>query len=77
MDTKEMKLTVTGEIDPVRLVSKLRKHCHVEIVSAGPPPAKKDEPKKEDVWQSHNQSIQFPQPYYYVKEQDPNACVLL
>ena len=93
MDMKDMKLTVTGEIDPVRLASKLRKHCHAEIVSAGPPPAKKEEPKKAEpkkeeakkedeylklmqVWQSHNRSIQYPQPYHYVREEDPNACII-
>lgn len=54
MDMKEKKLTVTGDVDPVVIVSKLRKICHTTIVSVGPekeekkPEAKKDEPKKED-----------------------------
>ncbi|XP_030502185.2 heavy metal-associated isoprenylated plant protein 39 [Cannabis sativa] len=51
MDSKDMKLTVTGDIDPVSLVSKLRKHCNADILSVGPPKApekKKEEPKKEE-----------------------------
>lgn len=51
MDMKDKKLTVTGDIDPVTIVSKLRKLCHTEIVSVGPakePEKKKEEPKKEE-----------------------------
>ncbi|XP_057480695.1 heavy metal-associated isoprenylated plant protein 39-like [Actinidia eriantha] len=51
MDTKDKKLTVTGEIDPVTIVAKLRKLCHTEIVTVGPakePEKKKEEPKKEE-----------------------------
>ncbi|KAJ8773185.1 hypothetical protein K2173_028362 [Erythroxylum novogranatense] len=51
MDMKDKKLTVTGDVDPVYIVSKLRKLCHTEIVSVGPakePEKKKDEPKKDD-----------------------------
>lgn len=46
MDMKDKKLTVTGEVDPVTIVSKLRKICHTDIVSVGP--AKEPEKKKED-----------------------------
>ncbi|KAK8951261.1 hypothetical protein KSP39_PZI004426 [Platanthera zijinensis] len=45
MDMKEKKLTVVGAVDPVELVSKLRKFWHAEIVSIGPavqPSEKKD-----------------------------------
>lgn len=50
MDMKDKKLTVTGDIDPVNLVSKLRKLCGTEIVSVGPAKEekKKEEPKKEE-----------------------------
>ncbi|KAJ0626346.1 hypothetical protein HanPI659440_Chr01g0011581 [Helianthus annuus] len=55
MDMKDKKLTVTGDVDPVTVVSKLRKICHTEIVSVGPAkePEKKDggggdNKKKED-----------------------------
>ncbi|XVF12553.1 hypothetical protein REPUB_Repub08aG0128600 [Reevesia pubescens] len=50
LDSKDQKLTVTGDIDPVVAVRKLRKLCHTEIVSVGPakePEKKKEEPKKE------------------------------
>jgi hypothetical protein len=33
----QKKLTLLGDIDPVKAVSKLRKFCHTEIVSIGPP----------------------------------------
>ncbi|XP_071710285.1 uncharacterized protein [Rutidosis leptorrhynchoides] len=46
MDMKDKKLTVTGDVDPVTVVSKLRKICHTDIVSVGP--AKEPEKKKED-----------------------------
>ncbi|KAG9133762.1 hypothetical protein Leryth_018466 [Lithospermum erythrorhizon] len=46
MDKKDKKLTVIGDIDPVKVVAKLRKLCHTEIVSVGP--AKEPEKKKED-----------------------------
>ncbi|KAA8533672.1 hypothetical protein F0562_031189 [Nyssa sinensis] len=51
MDMKDKKLTVTGDIDPVTLVAKLRKVCCTEIVTVGPakePEKKKEEPKKEE-----------------------------
>lgn len=46
MDMKDKKLTVTGDVDPVTIVSKLRKICHTEIVSVGP--SKEPEKKKEE-----------------------------
>ncbi|KAL9344154.1 hypothetical protein Peur_064585 [Populus x canadensis] len=50
IDMKNKKMTVTGDIDPVCIVSKLRKLCCTEIVTVGPakePEKKKDEtPKK-------------------------------
>ncbi|KAL0283819.1 UNVERIFIED_CONTAM: Heavy metal-associated isoprenylated plant protein 39 [Sesamum angustifolium] len=46
MDMKERKLTVVGDVDPVQIVSKLRKSWHTEIVTVGP--AKEPEKKKED-----------------------------
>ncbi|KAI3458093.1 hypothetical protein Pfo_014756 [Paulownia fortunei] len=51
LDPKDKKLTLTGNIDPVAVVAKLRKLCHTEIVSVGPPKEpekKKEEPKKEE-----------------------------
>ncbi|XP_028801403.1 heavy metal-associated isoprenylated plant protein 12-like [Neltuma alba] len=34
-EMKDKKLTITGDIDPVKVVEKLRKLCHTEIVSVG------------------------------------------
>lgn len=51
LDPKDKKLTVTGAIDPIAVVGKLRKICNTEIVSVGPakePEKKKEEPKKEE-----------------------------
>ncbi|XWS48483.1 hypothetical protein CRYUN_Cryun13aG0081300 [Craigia yunnanensis] len=48
---KDQMLTLTGDIDTVVAVRKLRKVCHTEIVSVGPakePEKKKEEPKKEE-----------------------------
>ncbi|WJX66395.1 hypothetical protein P8452_50955 [Trifolium repens] len=47
IDMKEKKLTLSGDIDPVNAVSKLRKFCHIEVVSVGPSNLK-EEKKYED-----------------------------
>lgn len=63
MDMNEQKLTLTGDIDPVAVVGKLRKLCHTEILSVGPakePPKKEEKKKPEDqkkkTDQNHNQN---------------------
>lgn len=50
MDMKEKKLTVVGTVDPVNVVSKLRKYWHTDIVAVGPAkePEKKEDSKKEE-----------------------------
>ncbi|KAI4328835.1 hypothetical protein L6164_021160 [Bauhinia variegata] len=50
MDMKQKLLTVIGTVDPVNVVSKLRKYWHTDIVLVGPAkePEKKEEPKKEE-----------------------------
>lgn len=49
MDMKEKKLTVIGLVDPVNVVSKLRKYWPTDIISVGPAvEPKKEEPKKEE-----------------------------
>lgn len=51
IDLKGKKLTVIGTVDPVSVVSKLRKKTWpVHIISVGPAkePEKKEEPKKEE-----------------------------
>ncbi|KAJ8650323.1 hypothetical protein MRB53_003346 [Persea americana] len=83
---KEKKLTVKGDVDPVVIVSKLRKRWHAEIVSVGPskePEKKKEEPKKGDekdqmaelikAYKAYNPNRAPPPPHYYVQsaEEDP------
>ncbi|KAI5559677.1 hypothetical protein BDE02_17G129000 [Populus trichocarpa] len=68
IDMKDKKLTVIGGIDPVHIVTKLRKLCHTEIVTVGPakePEKKKDEPKKEEPKKQGDQKK---------KDQDQVAC---
>nr|AFK37277.1 unknown [Lotus japonicus] len=49
VDVKEQKMTLIGDIDPVKVVGKLRKLCHADILSVGPAKEeKKDEKKKEE-----------------------------
>ncbi|XP_051128941.1 heavy metal-associated isoprenylated plant protein 39-like [Andrographis paniculata] len=51
VDVKGKKLTVIGSVDPVSVVSKLRKkNWKADIISVGPAkePEKKEEPKKEE-----------------------------
>ncbi|XP_058754404.1 heavy metal-associated isoprenylated plant protein 39-like [Vicia villosa] len=49
VDMKDKKLTLIGDIDPVKVVAKLRKFCHAEILSVGPAKEeKKEEPKKKE-----------------------------
>ncbi|KAK4279313.1 hypothetical protein QN277_011111 [Acacia crassicarpa] len=87
VDMKDMKLTVTGEIDPVKVVGKLRKLCHTEIVSVGA--AKESEKKAEEKIENIAKAIvtaplsyshvYYPPPPYYVGtvEEYPNSgCVI-
>ena len=51
MEMKDKKLTVIGDVDPIKIVAKLRKLCHTEILTVGSakePEKKKEEPKKDD-----------------------------
>ncbi|KAL9433467.1 hypothetical protein AB3S75_028319 [Citrus x aurantiifolia] len=51
MDMKEKKLTVIGIVDPVNVMSKLRKYWPADIILVGPakePEKPKEEPKKEE-----------------------------
>ncbi|KAG9134377.1 hypothetical protein Leryth_016257 [Lithospermum erythrorhizon] len=82
MDTNDKKLTVTGEIDPVKVVAKLRKFCYTEILSVGPdkePEKKEEEPKKdegnkEDVKKKDEKPdpIQLMKAYQYYYQQYPH-----
>ncbi|KAK8484891.1 hypothetical protein V6N13_046230 [Hibiscus sabdariffa] len=48
MDMKDKKLTVTGDVDPINVVRKLRKQCHAEILTVGPAKEEKKEGDKKD-----------------------------
>jgi hypothetical protein len=88
---KDKKLTLTGEIDPVHVVSKLRKWCHTEIVFVGPakdekkkeeskPDVKKDQIKLLETYPLYYYQMQQPQYTQYSSiarvEQDPDGCVI-
>ncbi|XP_077231308.1 heavy metal-associated isoprenylated plant protein 39-like isoform X2 [Tasmannia lanceolata] len=45
MDMKDKKLTVIGDVDPVKVVNKLQKAWHTEILTVGP--AEEEKKKKE------------------------------
>ncbi|KAF6157600.1 hypothetical protein GIB67_037173 [Kingdonia uniflora] len=92
MDMKEQKLTVIGGVDPVDVVSKLRK-WHPDIVLVGPskePEKKKEEPKKvEEKKKDPNEQVAelvkaykaynpHMTTYYHVysAEENPNSCVI-
>ncbi|KAL5727533.1 hypothetical protein ACHQM5_000717 [Ranunculus cassubicifolius] len=45
-DTKERKLTIVGEMDPVQIVLKLKKIGNAEIISLGPAKEEKKDGKK-------------------------------
>ena|ERR1044072_6515098 len=63
VDMGSKKLTLTGDIDPVQVVSKLRKWCHTEIVSAGPA---KEEKKKEESKPAEQPKVHYEAyPLYY------------
>ncbi|XP_045796998.1 heavy metal-associated isoprenylated plant protein 39-like [Trifolium pratense] len=57
LDIKEHKLTLTGDIDPVAVVGKLRKLCCPKILSVGPAKeAKKEEKKKKGTEEKKDQN---------------------
>ncbi|XWS38304.1 hypothetical protein CRYUN_Cryun19dG0120400 [Craigia yunnanensis] len=48
MDMKDKKLTVIGDVDPVDVVSKLRKQWYTEILTVGPAKEEKKDAGKKD-----------------------------
>ncbi|CAN1237413.1 Heavy metal-associated isoprenylated plant protein 39 [Linum grandiflorum] len=88
MDMKEKKMTVIGTVDPVNVVSKLRKHWPTtDIISVGPAkePEKKEEPKKEEAPKKEEGGPNKEEPkkayraynpqmtsYYYVQSMEEN-----
>ncbi|MED6122170.1 hypothetical protein PIB30_037337 [Stylosanthes scabra] len=92
VDMNDHKLTLTGDMDAVEVVGKLRKLCHTEILSVGPAKEEKKKPaesKKNNPDNNVAASIvlcepieayhhQMRQPHYYYTsmEENPNACVI-
>ncbi|XP_028801410.1 heavy metal-associated isoprenylated plant protein 12-like [Neltuma alba] len=83
---KDKKLIVTGDIDLVKVVEKLRKLCHTEIVSVGvaKESKKKGDKKIENIAKmivpaplSYNY-VYYPPTYYVgtVKEYPNSGCVI-
>ncbi|XVF51418.1 hypothetical protein PTKIN_Ptkin04bG0183900 [Pterospermum kingtungense] len=48
MDMKDKKLTVIGDVDPIDVVSKLRKQGYTEILTVGPAKEEKKDGDKKD-----------------------------
>ncbi|XP_022757449.1 heavy metal-associated isoprenylated plant protein 39-like isoform X2 [Durio zibethinus] len=73
MDMKAKQLTVIGTVDPVNVVSKLRKYWPTDIVSVGPAkePEKKEEPKKEEPKKEEEQKKEEPKKEEEQKKEEP------
>ncbi|KAK9147399.1 hypothetical protein Scep_006156 [Stephania cephalantha] len=78
MDMKDKKLTVIGDVDPVDVVSKLRKNWFTDIITVGPAKEeKKNEPNKQEPNKQDNKKDQndlhkggyYYYPYTYVPHQ--------
>ncbi|KAL3738208.1 hypothetical protein ACJRO7_019692 [Eucalyptus globulus] len=78
MDSKDNKLTVSGDFDPVKVVNKLRKSWHTEIVSVGA--AKEDDGKKDDqvanLVKAYEAYYSTPVTYYCVPPEETPNCVI-
>ncbi|XP_050203943.1 heavy metal-associated isoprenylated plant protein 39 [Mercurialis annua] len=73
MDMKEQKMTVIGTVDPITVVSKLRKYWSTDIVSVGPAkePEKKEEPKKEEPKKEEEAKKEEPKKEEEAKKEEP------
>ncbi|XP_047983635.1 heavy metal-associated isoprenylated plant protein 39-like isoform X2 [Salvia hispanica] len=74
IDLKGKKLTVIGTVDPVSVVSKLRKKSWpAQIISVGPAkePEKKEEPKKEEPKKEEAKKEEEPKKEEAKKEEEP------
>ncbi len=84
MDMKDKKLTVIGEVDPVDVVAKVRKHWpNADIVSVGPakeekkPEAKKEpeKPKPKSESEQIEEMLKLYKSYGYTPYGGPNYRV--
>ncbi|XP_020221610.1 heavy metal-associated isoprenylated plant protein 39 isoform X2 [Cajanus cajan] len=62
IDMKDKKMTLSGDVDAVSAVCKLRKVCRTEIVSVGP--AKEEKKGPAEVPVPHNPYEAYPLYYY-------------
>ncbi|KAI5400348.1 heavy metal-associated isoprenylated plant protein 39 [Lathyrus oleraceus] len=66
MDMKDKKLTFIGDVDAVKVVAKLRKFCHAEIISVGAAKEeKKEEPKKKEDDKKDSTKINIIDPFMF------------
>ncbi|XP_038875364.1 heavy metal-associated isoprenylated plant protein 39-like [Benincasa hispida] len=86
MDMKDKKLTVIGDVDPVDVITKIRKHWpNADVVSIGP--AKEE--KKEELKNQNEKMEELLKLYknydhhsyahnydVYGEEENPNSCVI-
>ena len=88
VDMKDQKMTVTGDVDSVKVAIKLKKFCHADILSVGPakeekkpdpPKAPENKDQKEDYAKAlkmyedyFHQLRQQPYPHYYYKTVEEN-----
>ncbi|KAL2334792.1 hypothetical protein Fmac_016005 [Flemingia macrophylla] len=93
VDMNEKKMTISGDVDPVKAATKLRKLCHTEIVSVETEKEKEKEKEKEEVvklpdplklYENYPLYYQvappvYGQSYYYAPSYDetPYGCVIL
>lgn len=87
----DKKLTITGAVDPVTAVAKLRKSWPTELLSVGPAKEEKKEEAKNKAGDKEKEKSKDDQiaevvkayqaynAYYYVQsvEENPNACVVM
>ncbi|WJX71309.1 hypothetical protein P8452_55316 [Trifolium repens] len=71
IDMKEKKLTLLGDIDPIKAVSKLRKFCHTEVVSVEPSKPKEEKKSEDKPFEGYPfyyniQPPQYIQDFYYI-----------
>ncbi|XP_074291562.1 heavy metal-associated isoprenylated plant protein 39-like [Silene latifolia] len=62
VNTKEQKVTLTGSMDPIALVNKLRKVYHTEVDSILPT---KEPEKKNDESKSQAQIVEYMKPFEF------------
>ncbi|KAL2334791.1 hypothetical protein Fmac_016004 [Flemingia macrophylla] len=83
VNMNDKKMTLSGDVDPVKAASKLRKLCHTEIVSVETEKKEKEKEKEEPVKLPVPLYYQVAPPMYsrsyYVPsyEETPGGCVIL